>query len=584
MILRPYQAKLTTDVELAWAQGATNVLMRLGTGGGKTVILAHLIAHHRGASAVIAHRQELVSQLSLTLAKHGVRHNIIASQKVRREIIALHIFELGQSFFDPGSLCAVASVDTLIKAQGLEWWFAQVTLWIVDEAHHVVEDNKWHTCVMKFTHPACRGLGPTATPKRADGKGLGAHADGVFHTMVQGPPEQWLMDEGYLTTFKIYCPDCDLQMFEEVGATGDWSNKQLKEAAKRSHIIGDVVTNYQIYAKGKTHVSFMTDVETAQETAEQYRRAGIRAECLTGDTDPTYRAQMLRQMAAGQLTELVVVDIVSEGFDLPAIIAGSMCRPSQSLPLYMQQFGRLLRPIYGNYEAVMRRGEDTREGRLNAIATSIKPYAILIDHVANTLRHQGPPNKPRDWSLDRRGNRGPGQRGIPMTNCGAGHSKASRDALERQGLKPCYQPFERTETECPHCSYPLPEPEPGGRSSPAAVDGDLRELDAETLARLCAPREAIDMSLEDYAAQLHGQRVPSIGIAGHVNRLKANKAAQVDLRAAMERYVGFRLAEGMKDRQIHKRFFLTFGVDVITAQGLTKIDAEDLTQRIREHG
>lgn len=579
LILRPYQAKLVTDVQLAWATGHRNVLMRLGTGGGKTVILAWLIQQHRGASAVIAHRQELVSQLSLTLAAHGVRHNIIASQKVRRQIIAAHILLFGRSFFEAGSQCVVASVDTLIRAEGLEAWFAQVTLWIVDEAHHVVEDNKWHTCVTKFTNQHCVGLGPTATPKRADGKGLGRWNDGVFDTMVQGPSEQWLMDQGYLTTFKIFCPDSDLQVLVEVGSTGDWSNKQLKEAAQRSHIVGDVVLNYQKFAAGMTHVTFATDVETALAMAEKYRQAGIRAECIHGDTDPTFRAQTLKLLERGEIRELVAVDIVSEGFDLPALQAGSMARPTNSLSLFMQQFGRLLRPIYAPGFDL-----ETQAGRLAAIAASVKPYAILIDHVANTIRHQGPPNKWREWNLERRGNRSNGAPGIPMTNCGAGHTKESKADLERQGLKPCYQPFMKTETECPHCGYPLPIPTPQGRTSPVAVDGDLAELDAETLARLCAPANEIDMSPEDYGAVLTAKRMPPIGIAAQINRQRANKEAQATLRATMTEFVRLRLAEGMRDRQIHKAFFMLFGVDVISARGLPKIDAEDLTQRIREYG
>jgi DNA repair protein RadD len=559
LILRPYQAKLKTDVQLAWAQGARNVLMRLGTGGGKTVVLADLIQGHNGASAIIAHRHELVSQLSLTLAKAGVRHNIIGSAVTRRQIIALHIQELGRSFFDPGSRCAVASVDTLIRADGLEAWAAQVTLWIVDEAHHVVEDNKWHVCLERFIHPACRGLGPTATPSRADGKGLGAHADGVFHTMVQGPPERWLIEEGYLTNYKIVCPTSDLEVLTEVGESGDWSTKKLREAAERSHIVGDVVEHYQRWGAGKLGITFSTDIETAGEMTEAYRRAGIRAETLTGKTDPTYRVQILKQFAARKIAVIVAVDIISEGFDLPAVDVLSMARPTQSLGLYMQQFGRALRPIYASgYDL------DTRDGRLAAIANGPKPYARIIDHVANVIRHQGPPDKPRVWTLDGR-DRKSGGGGIPLRVCVG-----------------CFQPYERFHTSCPWCGCDPPAPE--GRSSPGAVDGDLAELDAETLAKLRGDVAAMDQRPEDYAAQLTANRVPPQGIAGHTNRLVANQRAQALLRAAMEDFVRARLADGLRDRAIHKLFFLTFGVDVLSARALKEADAIQLRERIINHG
>ncbi len=67
--LRPYQAHDVDRIHQAWNQGARNVLYRLDTGGGKTASLGNIHNAHQGASAIIAYRQELVSQLSLTLAR-----------------------------------------------------------------------------------------------------------------------------------------------------------------------------------------------------------------------------------------------------------------------------------------------------------------------------------------------------------------------------------------------------------------------------------------------------------------------------------------------------------------------------------
>jgi superfamily II DNA or RNA helicase len=143
MPLRDYQSALKHKVYDAWGGGAQNVVMRLGTGGGKTVILSDIVQEHTGASAVIAHRHEITSQLSLALARNGVRHNIIASKETVRGIVQAHMAELGRSFYDPGARCAVISVDTFGNREGLASWASQVTLWISDEGHHVVHENKW---------------------------------------------------------------------------------------------------------------------------------------------------------------------------------------------------------------------------------------------------------------------------------------------------------------------------------------------------------------------------------------------------------------------------------------------------------
>ena len=158
--LRPFQIDLIKQVKAAWNTGHRNVLMRADTGAGKTVMLSEINRNHRGHSRIIAHRQELVSQLSLAVARNGVRHNVITSDSVRRGIAKAHVDELGCSFIDPNSPCHVGSADTMIRRDDAN--AANVTLWTVDEGHHVVRDNKWHRLLQSYSHPDCRGLLPTA--------------------------------------------------------------------------------------------------------------------------------------------------------------------------------------------------------------------------------------------------------------------------------------------------------------------------------------------------------------------------------------------------------------------------------------
>lgn len=545
--LRPFQVKLKGEVQQAWSQGAQNVVMNLSTGGGKTVILSDIVREHNGASCIIAHRSELVGQLSLTLARYGVRHDVIASDATRRSIAKLHIEELGYSLLDTGSRCVVASVDTLVKRELLPSWVAMVTLWIVDEGHHLVEDNKWHRAIGNFVHPSCRGLLPTATPKRADGRGLGRGHGGVADVMVEGPPMRWLIDQGYLTDYRIICPPSDLQILADVSASGDWSSKQLKEAAQRSHIVGDVVAQYLRWARGKLGITFATDVETAVKMTGAYREAGVRAETLTGKTDDHIRRMILRRFAAREIDQIVAVDIISEGFDLPAIEVASMARPTASLALYMQQFGRTLRPLAG------------------------KGKALIIDHAANVIRHQGPPDRPRVWTLEATRNRNAPNDAIPYRVC-AGPAKPP--AFPTGG---CFEPYERFHRECPYCGY---YPEPSVRSSPGAVDGDMDELDPAVLAALRQNIAAVDMSRPDRMAELMAKGGTHQMIMGNVNRHEARREAQEALRAAMAGIGGRWKLEGLNDTQMQRRFFLTFGVDVASAQALGTPEATALAGRI----
>ncbi len=570
MILRPYQQELDHKVDQAWASGARNVLMRLPTGGGKTVMLAEIVRRHQGASCVIAHRDNLIMQLSLALAEAGIPHNIIAQRDVRRAISLAHVMKLGRSFYDPGARCSVASVRTLRAVKGLDHWFPQVTLWIVDEGHHLVVDNEWHEAISRFTNPHCRGLLPTATPERADGKGLGSHADGVADVMVQGPSERWLIDEGYLTDYRIVVRESDVVTLLEkskVAASGDYSPKVLRDAAAASHIVGDVVGEYLKYASGRLWLTFASDVVTAVEMAQAYNAAGVRAETLTGDTPYGLRLQLLRQFEARQILQLVVVDVVSEGFDLPAIEGASDGRKTESLANYRQRFGRTLRPMWSagsGLGSTHRYDLDTRAGRLASIAEGPKPKAWWIDQVGNVQRHLLP-DTPRNWTLDRRGSRrGGGGDGIPLRIClGDG----------------CFQPYERFRLCCPYCGEPVPPP--AARSSPAAVEGDLVELDAATLAALRQAVVAVQMTTEAFRVDAMLRGVPAIGVMSQVKLHDARLQAHDALRAAMTEWTAARLAEGLRDREVHRLHYMTFGVDVLTAQTLNTADANVLSERLR---
>lgn len=560
-ILRPYQQKLLHDTRQAWASGARNVVKVLPTGGGKTVCLSTLLLEHQGASAVIAHRAELVVQLSLALARQGVRHRIIAAQTTVRAAIDEHMATLGQSFYDPGARCAVCSIDTLVRADGLASWAAQVTFWVTDEGHHVVEDNKWHKGIGLFQHPDVRGLLPTASPERADGKGLGRApvGSGIADAMVFGPTPRALIEDGYLTDYRVVCPQSDLEILADVAASGDWSPKALKEAAQKSHIVGDAVAHYLRWAPGRLGITFSTDVETAQATAKAFRDAGVMAETLTGKTEPGLRRQILRRYERREVQQLVAVDIVSEGFDLPAIEVESSCRPTKSWQVWVQQVGRMMRPVYAAGFDL-----DTRAGRLAAIAAGPKPKGLLIDHVGNFARPElGPPDRPRAYTLADRDRKSSAAPRVPYRTC-----------LNVE----CVQPYERIEPVCPFCG--TPPPEPAGRSLPSQVDGDLYELDADVLARLRGEVVDIDRASGDILIDLMGRGVPPQYQVAQLHHVEATQAAQRALRDAMGRFGGPRHAAGKSDRNIQREFFFLFGLSTVEALGLRRKEAEDLTARI----
>lgn len=569
--LRQYQLKLYNDVQNEWAKGVRNVLAVLPTGGGKTRILSAIVRDHNGASCVIAHRQELVSQISMALARNGVRHRIIGPNKLIRMVVQQHMIELKASFYDPNARTSVAGVDTLVRrGDELKRYLPTVTLWVQDEAHHVLKANKWGKAAEMF--PNARGLGVTATPCRADGSGLGRHADGLMDAMVVGPTMRHLIGDGFLTEYRIFAPPSDLASrmgnVKISATTNDFNVNQVRDAVEHSslvdvpddgtkRIVGDVVQTYLNKFKGMLSVVFVPSVVSAEKLEAQFIASGISAKSLNGNTDDEVRISSIRKFARRELMVLINVALFDEGFDLPAIEVVQDAYPTNSYGRYCQRFGRMLRLMDG------------------------KEFGIYSDHAGNVARH-GLPDAKREWSLDRREKRGSGEAENTTRTC-VDHKVEG--VVTAQG---CYSVFERFLKVCPFCGLEIRTPTPAERTGPEHVDGDLFELDADTLAAMRGEVAKVDRPMDEavaeYRADLMRKHTPTIGVMAHTKRfavkLEAQQTAIGALREIMALWAGHYRAASRDDGEIFRRFYLRYGVDWLSAQALSSDAALTLGERV----
>lgn len=545
--LRDYQHDLKSGVFRAWRDGARDVCMVSGTGSGKTRTSASIAREFADAKIPIvigAHRQELVGQLSCALAAEGIYHNLVVSSAATRNWIANKHFQLyGRAYYHPDAPHVVASAQTLAKRKLAH--ADSIGLFVCDEGHHLLQKNTWGKCRAMF--PNALGLGPTATPDRGDGLGLGRHADGFYDVLVEGPPMRDLIRRGYLCDYRVFCPPSDMDLSNiRVTASGDYNHNQLKAASRKSHIVGDVVTHYKRIAMGKRGMTFVVSVEDAIDVAAAYNAAGVPAVALSADDPPAARTEALGKFERGEILQLVNVDLFGEGTDCPATEVISMARPTQSYSLYIQIFGRALRPAPG------------------------KQAAIIIDHVGNVERFiakgRGLPDTPQRWTLDRR------ERGA--------RSVTPEDVLSLTTCLECFAAYDSHLEACPWCGA-VPEPSASGRSAPERVEGDLYEMPADLLAKLRGEADRIVSETPDQVRD----RMLHAG-ASAVAAYSAAKAvamrcdAQVRLRGLMASWLNVWERAGMQAREVQVMFNRVFGVDVLTAQTLGRGEADELAGRV----
>lgn len=564
-MLRKYQFDLVAECERLWGGGAANIIPVLPTGGGKTRMMAHIAKAHQGAGVAIAHRSVLIGQISGALAQAGVPHDIVASKAVIKTIVGAHIEDVGRSWYNPSADWKVASVDTLPgRVHSLGSWVRKTTLGFVDEAHHVLSENKWGRECLRFTNPAMRWLLPTATPERSDGKGLGRNADGIVDAIAKGPSMRWLIDNGYLTNYRIRAPlPADLDLADvKIGANGEYNQAQMRRAVHRSaKIIGDVVNTYLTNTPGKLGICFAVDVEHARALTASFVAAGVAAELITAEHSEEQRREILRRYKQKKTLVLLNVDLFGEGFDLPAIEVVMFARPTASYGLFVQQWGRGLRVAVG--AEYMRHWEQyTPEQRLAIIAASEKPVAHIHDHVGNVLHFFGPPDAPRDWSLDRRSARA---------------SKPSDAIPLRVCLGPtCNHPYERFLTACPMCGLPVPDPVKP--TAPEQVDGDITLYTPEMLARMFgvgSVQAALDLRPKEFCAKPPNCSIP---VALSLEKHHKEKLAQQQQLAEIAPLV---MPPTLPERERMRKFYLQYGVDIVSARLLGGADTRALVERIQ---
>jgi len=558
--LRTYQQTVSGYVQKAWTR-VQSVLLAMATGSGKTVVFSYLINEHHGAAAAVAHRREIVSQIACSLAELGVKHRIIAPAKTIKLIRRKQLKRFGQSFIDPHAQCGVISVQTLTSKHTLandviQRWVKQVTLCVFDEGHHYTASGFWSRAVEQFNH--ARLLFVTAVPERADGRGLGAHADGYVEEMVEGPQTWELIRDGYLSPFVYRAPASDLDVTGiPLTKQGDFNAREFRSRVVQSHLVGDIIEQYKKYGNGGRAIVFATDVETAEEIAVAARAAGLTALALSAKSHESDRTLGLERFESGQIRWLVNVDLFDEGFDVPAAEVCIMARPTESTQKYLQMGGRVFRPVYSRARAAK---TDTIAGRLTAIAIGPKPNAVIIDPVRNWERH-GLPSWPRSWSLESREKR----------------SRAPATDLQKLRIcTNCTQPFEAYLLVCPYCGAPVTY---GHRAAPDHVDGDLLELDQDAMAAVFAQMAAADQDDETYQRGQIVRNMPTVARSADMKRHRTARYRRGTLRHLMGWWFGYQPA-GRNIKEKYRRFYYRFGIDAATALTLNANDTDALAGQI----
>jgi superfamily II DNA or RNA helicase len=340
--LRNYQIQSIAKLRDFIRQDKRKLILVLPTGAGKTVVassMIHSMLEKKKQALFLAHRKELIDQCCDKLSRWGVPFGVIKADDKR---------------YDQTKPVQVASVQTLIRRKN--WPHADVIF--IDECHRSISKSyrKIIDFYQKINNPPIIGL--TATPYRADGRGLGA----LYEDMVVATSTKELCSEGYLVQPRVFCAShVELEGVQMRG--NDFDEDELDELMREVILKGDIVRQWQLKANDAKTVVFCVNVKHSKAVAQQFIEAGIPAAHLDAKSSDSEREKILADLAAGIIKVVTNVGILTEGWDLPGLECVTLARPTASRSLWKQMIGRVMRP-----------DED-------------KKFAMVLDHAGCTSRH-----------------------------------------------------------------------------------------------------------------------------------------------------------------------------------------------------
>ena len=363
-MLRDYQQEMLERLHDAWEE-QQSVMVQMPAGTGKTHLMAAVIRENMAHGVlIVAHRVELIGQISQTLESFCIEHGIVdrttldLDRKTKEHKVV------------------VASIQTLARRMATANYANDKNfrpqLVIIDEAHHAVA--KTYRLLWEMW-PEAKFLGLTATPCRLNGTGF----TDLFDTLLESYSIQEFIDREWLSDFEYVSVTPENWMVERIaglkkrGADGDYQMKEMATVMDSQESIAHLYQSYLKFTRGKKGIVYAISREHAQHISDYYVNHGVKCCWIEAMTPAEERQRLVDAYRQGEIDVIVNVDIFSEGFDCPEVEFIQLARPTLSLTKYLQQVGRGMRPV------------------------PFKDYVTILDQVG-LYQTFGLPTEERDWN------------------------------------------------------------------------------------------------------------------------------------------------------------------------------------------
>ncbi|MEU0103714.1 DUF3427 domain-containing protein [Streptomyces sp. NPDC006267] len=217
---------------------------------------------------------------------------------------------------------------------------------VIDEFHHSTSPT--YRKIMAHFQPQ-ELLGLTATPERTDGLNV---QDEFFDGRIAAEMRLWeALENELLSPFHYFGVTDNTDMSAVTWKRGAYDATALSNLFTgndaRARLVVQAVRDKVTDPDSMRALGFCVSVAHAHFMADFFRRAGLGAVALSGETPAIERKAALDDLRSGTLQIIFSVDLFNEGLDIPDVDTLLLLRPTSSSTVFLQQLGRGLRRTEG---------------------------------------------------------------------------------------------------------------------------------------------------------------------------------------------------------------------------------------------
>jgi superfamily II DNA or RNA helicase len=341
--LRDYQEEATEA-----AIKAQRGVIKVATGGGKTVIAAAIVARLNMKTIFIVYSIDLLEQTAdefetmfrLKVGKIGGGYCDIQQINICT-VQTLHCaFDLKYIVESELFIKEKISQEILNRKEEVRKVVQESEVVIVDECHK--QSAQSYIDIMRSMSNSFFRFSLSATPYRDES--IDKVLDAYSGKLICNINASYLIERGFLVPPKIYMLDPNEINYKFVRKSfKSVYDKWIVNNADRNQMIVD--STQRLIELNKSVLITVTQIVHGEILCEQLDKVGVKSVAfIRGEVDKIERKRLLNEIREKKLQVLVGSVVADEGINLPALGSAIMAGGGKSLIKSLQRVGRTLRP------------------------------------------------------------------------------------------------------------------------------------------------------------------------------------------------------------------------------------------------